>query len=131
MVFEDDEIPPPIRRVAFDELDARNEKYLTPEELATRWRYSINSLANQRSQGVGPGYVKMRGRVLYPLSKIVEYEKLGFVKPGISSHNGEYGRDSINVRKLLRETGVAPSNKRRGKNNRITDNREGWENPDE
>ncbi len=50
---------------------------LTADELAKRWRGQIKkgTLANWRSQGKGPRFIKMAGVILYPLEKVKEYEK--------------------------------------------------------
>lgn len=47
---------------------------LTPAALAQRWGCSTASLANRRSLGMGPAYVKPVGRVVYLLSDIEAYE---------------------------------------------------------
>lgn len=52
--------------------------FLTPTELAKRWKMSTHTLTNWRVQKVGPAYVKMgsgpRGKVLYRLAEIEAYE---------------------------------------------------------
>lgn len=50
--------------------------FLTPHQLAQRWNrvVSTGTLANWRSKGVGPSFTKLRGRVLYPLAAVQEYE---------------------------------------------------------
>lgn len=50
--------------------------YMTPSELADRWRSRVNvrTLANWRSSEQGPRFVKIGGRVLYPLESVEEYE---------------------------------------------------------
>jgi hypothetical protein len=52
---------------------------LTDAQLAVRWQLSRGTLANQRSQGRGPAYLKLDGRVRYRLSDIEAYEQAGFV----------------------------------------------------
>ena len=52
---------------------------LTDAQLAARWQLSRGTLANQRSQGRGPAYLKLAGRVRYRLSDIEAYEQAGFV----------------------------------------------------
>lgn len=51
--------------------------YLTPKELAARYGGAIapKTLANWRSQGKGPPYVKLGGRVVYALHDVLEWEK--------------------------------------------------------
>lgn len=52
--------------------------FLTPKELAQRWKMSVETLSNWRVRGVGPVFVKMgsgsRGRVLYRLTDVEAYE---------------------------------------------------------
>jgi Helix-turn-helix domain len=52
---------------------------LTDAQLAARWQLSRGTLANQRSQGRGPAYLKLAGRVRYRRSDIEAYEQAGFV----------------------------------------------------
>jgi hypothetical protein len=52
---------------------------LTEAQLAVRWQLSRGTLANQRSQGRGPAYLKLAGRVRYRLSDIEAYEQAGLV----------------------------------------------------
>ena len=47
--------------------------YLTPKEAAERLRSSIPTLARWRSNGDGPVFVKLKGKVLYRLSDIEAY----------------------------------------------------------
>jgi predicted DNA-binding transcriptional regulator AlpA len=48
---------------------------LTDAQLAERWQLSRGTLANQRSQGRGPNYLKIAGRVRYRRSDIETYEQ--------------------------------------------------------
>jgi hypothetical protein len=52
-------------------------KLLTPAELVTRWRDCVTlvTLATWRSRKNGPPYVKVGGRVLYPLDGVEAWEK--------------------------------------------------------
>lgn len=55
----------------------RSSDYLTPRELAERWRniVSLSTLDNWRSsQNRGPRFVKIGGRVLYPVAEVEAYE---------------------------------------------------------
>jgi predicted DNA-binding transcriptional regulator AlpA len=52
---------------------------LTDVQLAARWQLSRGTLANQRSQGRGPAYLKLSGRVRYRRSDIEAYEQAGLV----------------------------------------------------
>lgn len=51
--------------------------YLTPRELAERWRnvVSLSTLDNWRSQQRGPRWFKAGGRVLYPINEVVQFEQ--------------------------------------------------------
>lgn len=50
--------------------------YLTSKELADRWRLADQTLANWRHAGKGPPFIRVGGRVLYPIEGIHAYEKL-------------------------------------------------------
>lgn len=54
---------------------------LTPEQLAARLGGSIKlaTLANWRSRGKGPAFVRYRGRVLYPTTEINAWEQASTV----------------------------------------------------
>ena len=41
--------------------------YLRPAQVGEIMGWSLNTLANYRSRGEGPPYVKVRNRVLYPV----------------------------------------------------------------
>ena len=64
------------------------EHFLTPAELSERWRNRINvrTLANWRSQGNGPNFVKIGGAIAYRLSDVEEWEKRNTV-----SSTSQYG----------------------------------------
>lgn len=49
---------------------------LTIDQLLQRWNHCIKrgTLANWRSQGSGPAFIKVGRAVLYPLDKVVEWE---------------------------------------------------------
>jgi hypothetical protein len=58
---------------------------LTPEELAARWDYTVETLANWRAQNKGPRFVKLADKgtakagVRYRLSDVEAYEKTRLV----------------------------------------------------
>ena len=59
-------------------MEARSrDRLLTPLELVERWKGSIAAitLATWRSRKQGPTYIKVGGRVLYPLDGIEKYER--------------------------------------------------------
>ena len=47
---------------------------LTPTETAARLRITIGTLSNWRVQGVGPKFIKVGRKVLYPLAQVAAYE---------------------------------------------------------
>lgn len=55
------------------------ERHLTPNDLADRWGVSRGHLANERSDGRGPTYLKIGSRVLYRLADIETYESARLV----------------------------------------------------
>jgi hypothetical protein len=50
--------------------------FLTPKELATRWKLSPQTLANWRATRKGPPYSKIGTKVLYPVEGIHAYESI-------------------------------------------------------
>lgn len=56
--------------------DPNESVFLTERDLATRWRWSVASLANQRSRGAGPRYLKIGASVRYRLSDVIAFERL-------------------------------------------------------
>jgi hypothetical protein len=53
-----------------------SETFLTPQELTKRWNnaVSVRTLANWRSLGDGPVYVKIGAKVFYPMGCILQWE---------------------------------------------------------
>ncbi len=51
--------------------------HLTPRQLATRWHVSEKTLERWRYTGTGPGFVKIVGRILYPIADIEAIEATG------------------------------------------------------
>jgi hypothetical protein len=49
--------------------------FLTQEELAERWRMSPRSLERWRSDGYGPSWLGLRGRVLYRRADVEAWER--------------------------------------------------------
>ena len=49
-------------------------KHFNQRQLADRWAVSEASLERWRSEGIGPVFLKIQGRVLYRLEDIEEYE---------------------------------------------------------
>lgn len=57
---------------------AQTAEYLTPAALVKRWEGAVTTgtLANWRSKGQGPAFSKFGSRVRYPLSKVIDWEKV-------------------------------------------------------
>lgn len=49
-------------------------KHLNQRQLADRWGLSEASLERWRSEGIGPVFLKIQGRVLYRIEDIESYE---------------------------------------------------------
>ena len=49
--------------------------HLTQKQLAARWRRSEACLERWRSDGIGPRFLKLRGRVLYRQADIEAFEE--------------------------------------------------------
>lgn len=49
-------------------------KHLNQRQLAERWDISEASLERWRTEGIGPLYLKLQGRVLYRLEDVEQYE---------------------------------------------------------
>ena len=49
-------------------------RYLTSEEMATRYRISKNTVVTWRKEGTGPKAVKVGRTYRYPLTEIIKYE---------------------------------------------------------
>ena len=80
---------------------------LTDTQLAARWQLSRGTLANQRSQGRGPAYLKLAGRVRYRRSDIEAYEQAGFVslESAGSTSFGDTSDVRDTVARLIRSLG--------------------------
>jgi hypothetical protein len=48
--------------------------HIRPQQLADRWLLNVTTLDRWRSEGKGPPYLKLRGRVLYRLADVDAYE---------------------------------------------------------
>lgn len=55
--------------------------FLTPEEVVDRYRgeISVGTLRNWRAMRIGPDYVKVGKSVLYPLEKLIEWDRRNIV----------------------------------------------------
>ena len=54
-------------------LDAKQE-FLTPNELAERWRVHVNSVERWRREGKPPSFYTINGKILYKLAEIEDLE---------------------------------------------------------
>lgn len=53
------------------------ENYYTEKDVAKKWKLSLKTLQRWRSNGEGPEYVKIGGRVRYSENAIKKYEDEG------------------------------------------------------
>lgn len=65
----------------------KKEKYLTTNELAARWGYSVRHICRMRADNRGPNYLMMKrseskygNRILYRLSDVEDWEKSRIIK---------------------------------------------------
>lgn len=58
-------------------IDSENSLFLTALDLSKRWNgaISINTLSMWRSGRKGPKYIKIGGKVLYPLKSVKDWEQ--------------------------------------------------------
>lgn len=63
------------------DVDKKNKQFLTPAEVVDRYNsnISVRTLANWRSQGIGPAFTKIGGSIMYPISKLTEWEDMNTV----------------------------------------------------
>ncbi len=55
--------------------------WLTPDELAARWRMNVGTLGVWRCNRRGPAYNKFGGKVMYSLQDIIKYEEENKITP--------------------------------------------------
>jgi len=53
----------------------KSSEFLTDVQLAERWQLNRRTLIRWRSAGCGPDFMKVEGRVLYPLAAVEQYEQ--------------------------------------------------------
>ena len=58
----------------------RRMEYLSADDVAKLFSLEKNTLNTQRSRGVGPPYVKIGAKVLYPVEGVREYMKSHLIK---------------------------------------------------
>jgi hypothetical protein len=64
---------------------------MTPRALSERWGCSVGHLANLRSAGLGPAYLKIGSAVRYRVDDLLAYERARTVENG-SLSTGQRGR---------------------------------------
>lgn len=62
-----------------------SSQLLTADEVAARLRKKAKTLANWRSQGIGPAYLKVEGGVLYRASDVDKWLAGKIVNPSVAS----------------------------------------------
>lgn len=70
------------RLIADVEPSLLGERYLTTEQVMTRFHISRRALQNYRDKGIIP-YTSIGGTLLYPESKITEMLKRNYYKPSL------------------------------------------------
>jgi hypothetical protein len=55
--------------------------FFTDLQLAERWHLHRKTLIRWRTSNTGPAFVKINGRVLYPLAEVEQYEKANTIIP--------------------------------------------------
>lgn len=78
--------------MSFDDIPLHSQgghltAYLTPEEVAVRWRrkLALETLANWRAKRIGPPFIKIGKTILYPLALLLKWEQQNLVLCGIRS----------------------------------------------
>lgn len=67
--------------------------FLSSKELAKRWRLAHQTLANWRHAGKGPPFIRVGGRVLYPIEGIHSFEKIS--QSWLSTERSQAGSGEI------------------------------------
>ena len=57
-----------------------NIKHIKQKQLAVRWDLSEATLERWRSEGIGPVYLKLHGRVLYRVEDVEAFERASLRK---------------------------------------------------
>jgi hypothetical protein len=73
-----------------------DSKFLTPEEVAERYRggVSIGTLRNWRAMRIGPTFVKIGKAVLYPTDELDAWDQKNMVTCRASKRRGMTGDDA-------------------------------------
>ena len=51
-----------------------DDQFITPAELAKRWRVHVNSVERWRREGKPPNFITINGKILYKLADIEDLE---------------------------------------------------------
>ena len=51
-----------------------DDQFITPAELAKRWRVHVNSVERWRREGKPPNFITINGKILYKLADIEALE---------------------------------------------------------
>ncbi|UPT87023.1 helix-turn-helix domain-containing protein [Bradyrhizobium barranii subsp. apii] len=72
-----------------------SSKFLTPEEVAERYRggISVGTLRNWRAMRIGPSFVKIGKAVLYPIDELDAWDEKNRVPCRASNRVTEHSRD--------------------------------------
>ncbi len=58
-----------------------SSEFLTDAQLAARWQIHRQTLIRWRREKIGPPFVRINTRVLYPLAEVEQYEKANTITP--------------------------------------------------
>jgi hypothetical protein len=53
----------------------KSSEFLTDAQLAARWQIHRSTLIRWRRQEIGPPFMRINTKVLYPISGVEQYEK--------------------------------------------------------
>ena len=56
-------------------LQPQPQIYMTPNELAARWRVSVRSLERWRMADRGPAWISIGGGIRYPVDAVIDHEE--------------------------------------------------------
>lgn len=82
--------------LALKEASMTDSKFLTPEEVAERYRggLSVGTLRNWRAMRIGPSFVKIGKAVLYPIDELDAWDEKNRVQCRASKRLTEHQGDS-------------------------------------
>src|SRR5258708_38309336 len=89
----------------------QNERYLcegliSPEELSQNFRLAVATLADWRSQGKGPPYLKIGRRVWYPRDRVLMWLREQIREGEVSNHGVKDSRGAVPLPLPVRRKGV-------------------------